>query len=384
MAFPDVTICIPAWQAETFIDETLWCARRQTCANIRILVSIDRSEDRTEEICRRHAREDSRVDVVAHASRLGWSGNVNYLLDQVSSDYYFVYFHDDFIAPTYTEVLLARLRQHPESACAQCDVLNVSPDGRRLVTAGRDHAGPVVDRLVACLLDPWAGFALRGLMRRSIVGAVRYPVPSALAFNAHMPFLLSIFAAGPVLHVPRVLYWRPSRRSSGVERRWERASIDELVSDQAANASACLAVVASVGVSAEAREVLEYAVQLIVMRALRACESRRRARTLTPSSAVSPAFRFEVPPAGLRRQSRDTQRLVLGGHRMIGLRETWWHFQRGNVADGIRRLVTLGVSESAIGVAAWSVERGVRAARARRAGVPPFLQQRLERAQADR
>jgi hypothetical protein len=221
-------------------------------------------------------------------------------------------------------------------------------------------------------------------MRRPIVGSVRYPVPSALAFNAHMPFLLGIFAAGPVLHVPQVLYWRPSGRSSGVERRWERASIEELVSDQAANASACLAVVAGVGVSAEAREVLEYAVQLIVMRALRACESRRRARTLTPSSAVSPAFRFEVPPAGLRRQSPDTQRLVLGGHRMIGLREAWWHFQRRSVTDGIRRLVTLGIGESAIQVAAWSVERGVRAARARRSGVPPFLQRRLERAQADR
>jgi hypothetical protein len=69
---------------------------------------------------------------------------------------------------------------------------------------------------------------------------------------------------------------------------------------------------------------------------------------------------------------------------MIGLREAWWHFQRRSVADGIRRLVTLGVGESAIGAAAWSIERGVRAARARRASVPPFLQRRLERAQADR
>jgi hypothetical protein len=382
MSSPEVTVCIPAWQAEPFIDETLWCARRQTHANIRILVSIDRSEDRTQEICHRHAKEDSRVDVVAHVERLGWSGNVNYLLDQVSSDYYFVYFHDDFIARTYTEVLLARLRQEPESACAQCDVLNVGPDGRRLLTAGRDYTGSAADRVVACLLDPSAGFALRGLMRKSIVGHVRYPVPSALAFNAHMPFLLGIFAAGAVLHVPEVLYWRPSRRSSGVERRWERASINELVSDQAANASACLAAVANVRASVEAREILEYAVQLIVMRSLRASETRRRAATLTPPSAVSPAFRFEVPPTGVSRQERDTRRLLLQSHRLIGLWEAWWHLQGGSLLSGIRRLIGLGVGESAIGLATWSFERGVRGVRTWRAKVPAFLQRRLD-AQAE-
>ena len=44
-----VTVCIPAYQAEAFIDRTLRCARAQTHEAQRILVAIDRSEDGTED-----------------------------------------------------------------------------------------------------------------------------------------------------------------------------------------------------------------------------------------------------------------------------------------------------------------------------------------------
>ena len=50
---PDVTICIPAWQAADFIERTLRCARSQTYEDIHILVSVDQCEDATVEICNR-------------------------------------------------------------------------------------------------------------------------------------------------------------------------------------------------------------------------------------------------------------------------------------------------------------------------------------------
>ena len=50
-----VSVCIPAYEAEEFIDRTLRCARAQTLQDIRILVSIDVSGDDTESVCRAHA-----------------------------------------------------------------------------------------------------------------------------------------------------------------------------------------------------------------------------------------------------------------------------------------------------------------------------------------
>ena len=70
----EVTVCIPAWQAEPFIDRTLGCARKQTHSRLRILVSIDASDDATAEICQAHAEldpADHRVRAKGKAG-LGW------------------------------------------------------------------------------------------------------------------------------------------------------------------------------------------------------------------------------------------------------------------------------------------------------------------------
>ena len=75
-AADEVSILIPAYMAEEFIDRTMLFARGQTYRNVRILVSIDVSTDATAAIVERHVAEDDRVSVVAHDERLGWAGNV--------------------------------------------------------------------------------------------------------------------------------------------------------------------------------------------------------------------------------------------------------------------------------------------------------------------
>lgn len=99
MAPARVNVCIPAYEAEEFIDRTLRCARAQTFEDIRILVSIDVSADDTEGVCRTHAAEDERVEVLAQPRRLGWAGNVNFLLERAGGEFAFLYFHDDLIEP---------------------------------------------------------------------------------------------------------------------------------------------------------------------------------------------------------------------------------------------------------------------------------------------
>lgn len=75
-----VTVCIPTYQSESFIERTLSCARNQTYRNLRILVSVDLSEDSTVQICEKHAKEDSRIEVTIQKERLGWSQNTNITL----------------------------------------------------------------------------------------------------------------------------------------------------------------------------------------------------------------------------------------------------------------------------------------------------------------
>src|SRR3954468_11575177 len=152
MSVAGVTICIPTWQAEPFIERTLLCARAQTHKNVRILVSVDQSTDATETICRNQAKEDSRLDVRVQKERLGWSENANYLLDLVDTEFCFLYFHDDIIEPVYTERLRQALLQNPAAQSSHCDVAYFGD--KEGLSAGNNYDGTAAERLIHLLVAP--------------------------------------------------------------------------------------------------------------------------------------------------------------------------------------------------------------------------------------
>ena len=60
-----VTICVPAYNAQSTLDETLWSIRRQTFANFEAIVVDDGSVDDTAEIAAAHARADERIKLIS-------------------------------------------------------------------------------------------------------------------------------------------------------------------------------------------------------------------------------------------------------------------------------------------------------------------------------
>jgi len=179
----DVTICIPTWQAEPFIERTLACARAQTYDRIRILVSVDRCDDATEAICRNQAAQDSRIDVRVQEERLGWSRNAHFLLDQVDTEFCFLYFHDDIIEPTYTERLLAALVDSPDAKSAHCDLERFGT--QRAIDPGCTYEGTAAERLVRLLVGPVKGALLRSMLRSELLAKPSdFPLSRAIASGA--------------------------------------------------------------------------------------------------------------------------------------------------------------------------------------------------------
>lgn len=251
---PDVTVCIPAYQAAEFIDRTLRCARAQTHDALRIAVSIDLSEDETEQVCLRHAREDSRVEVHAHRERLGWAGNVNHLLEQVQTEFAFVYFHDDLIEPTYVERLLAALRERPDAGSANCDVQYFGRVDRRL--RGHGYEGPAAERLLAYMVLEERDPLERSMIRMAISGHLRLPAGSGTAFEANLPYLMALVAAGPVLHVDEPLYRRWHLRGGGLTDAWRTLPLEDVLRGHRANAEAARRVIDDLEPSEAQRECL--------------------------------------------------------------------------------------------------------------------------------
>ena len=347
MAQPQVTIGIPTWQAEPFIDKTIGYARNQTYPDIRILVAVDRSDDRTADICRRHASEDGRVQVVVHRERLGWAANANTLLDAMDSEYFFLYPHDDILDRTYTERLLGALRRRPDAASAQCDVLSVGPSGAQYISRGRTHEGTVSERIIASLVAARHGAPLRSLIRREACGAgVRFPPTSRLGFNAHVAFQLELFAAGPSLHLPAILYWRPHERRGGLTDSWAKrtVSVADVVSDQRANAAQCLRRIDACDVPVVEHTLMRFAVYVRLLTDVRSFESRRRTASLVEPQVISAAFDFRGIPSAVHDQPREIQEWLTAAYVNLVRKESLHHLRRGDMrtATAVWGRVTLG------------------------------------------
>jgi hypothetical protein len=297
---PDVTLCIPAWQAAEFIDRTLRCARDQTHGALRILVSVDRSEDATEDICRRHARADGRVEVHAHRERLGWARNANFLLDRADTEFAGIYFHDDVIEPTYVERLVAALHGRPDAASAHCDVAHFG--GGERPAAGHAYEGPAWQRLLTHLVAEQKGALERSMLRTDLAGEqVRVSTgPISGAFAQH-PFMMRMVAAGPALRVPEMLYRRWASRRGGLTDGWLSLPFEEIVEGHRTTAEDGVRIIDALDPSPEERESLLFGLFVFVTGRLRRAEIRHDAPSLYPADRLVPEFAGMSMPAAVDR-----------------------------------------------------------------------------------
>lgn len=219
----EVSVLIPAYNAESFIRRTLLFASGQTATNIRIIVSVDLSDDQTQGICSQLAETDPRITVLGSAKRLGWGGNVNRLIEAVDTEFFFIYFHDDIIAPQYVDVLRGRLIDAPEAASAHC---SVETFGNRFRTNhAEDYAGSIPERLVQLWAPKHRGMPLRSMIRTDSVDK-KFRLPDDPDGITHQEaFLARLVAAGPALGLKENLYlhWL---RDEGLTGGWRRRGYD--------------------------------------------------------------------------------------------------------------------------------------------------------------
>ena len=144
-----VSVVIPAFDAEAWIDETIRSVRAQTHSALEIIIVDDGSRDATVELARRHAAADPRIRIieqanagVAAARNTGWRSASADLIAFVDAD--------DLWAVTKIERQVEALdRAGPEAGLAYCWYLSIDADSN---VTGRDECprfeGQVFEQLL--------------------------------------------------------------------------------------------------------------------------------------------------------------------------------------------------------------------------------------------
>ena len=120
---PRLSIGLPVYNGEDFLAESLDSLLGQTYEDFELIISDNASTDGTADICRRYAKQDSRIRYIRQPRNLGCAPNHNVLVQYARGELFKWVSHDDL----YGRELIER-----------CD------RGARRVPAG--HPGQLLDR----------------------------------------------------------------------------------------------------------------------------------------------------------------------------------------------------------------------------------------------
>lgn len=209
---PLVSIGMPVYNEQAFIDLSLASLREQTYPNLEIIVCDNASTDDTLAICRRHAEQDARIRIEVAPQNRGVTANFRHA-EQLAQGAYFMWgCGHDLWSPGLVQECVDLLEANPQATLAYASSDWIGADGARLDrkagwydTQGLSAAG----RFYTVL---WGNMhPVLGLLRTS---ALRTHGPIPPIVGGDLVFLTRMALHGDFLHA-RGAKW--SRREFRVE-----------------------------------------------------------------------------------------------------------------------------------------------------------------------
>ena len=107
MSGPLVSIVVPVYNVESYIEECLQSVCSQTYENLEIICVDDVGNDRSMDVVRSFAVKDCRIKIIEHDKNKGLAEARNTGLEHVSGDYVFFLDSDDWLVDDAIEKLLS-------------------------------------------------------------------------------------------------------------------------------------------------------------------------------------------------------------------------------------------------------------------------------------
>ena len=109
---PKITIGLPAYNAEKFMDKTISSILNQTWRDFELIISDNASTDKTSEICKKFERIDSRINFFKQEKNMGPYWNFNFVLEKAQGEYFVWFATDDEHENTFLEKNLKILEEN--------------------------------------------------------------------------------------------------------------------------------------------------------------------------------------------------------------------------------------------------------------------------------
>lgn len=126
-----VTICIPTYNAEKTLGETLDSVLDQSYSDIQVKIFDNASTDKTVQLALARAKTDPRIQVFENSQNVGAERNFDRCLKAAEGDYTAIYHSDDVYENTIVEKQVAFLDAHAECAAVATQAVYIDGDDNR-------------------------------------------------------------------------------------------------------------------------------------------------------------------------------------------------------------------------------------------------------------
>ena len=179
---PLVSVGVPVFNGERFLESTVRSLLDQDYPELEIIISDNASTDATPDICSRLAAEDARIQVHRHPENRGAAFNWNFVLSRARGPYFKWASDNDRYHPAFVSRCTEVLENQPDVVLCYARTVLVDGDDREIETDHRDQ--PIVhdraaDRFAAIMNHRNLNNAQSGVIRLEVLrrtrGERRYP-----------------------------------------------------------------------------------------------------------------------------------------------------------------------------------------------------------------
>lgn len=164
-----VSVCIPAYNNEGYIKDTIESVLHQTYQNIEVVVVDDCSRDHTVDVVK--SIEDPRIKLYCNEKNLGMTGNWNRCLELANGEFVKLICADDMIDRNAIELEAKAMQEHPTANLVESDTRLVDINGKKTGAFKRYPKSGLVDgkKLArkSLILKNFYGAPVNNLIRKS-------------------------------------------------------------------------------------------------------------------------------------------------------------------------------------------------------------------------
>lgn len=225
MEQPLISIIVPVYNTEQYLDKCVDSIVNQTYTNLEIILIDDGSPDNCGAICDEYAKKDSRIKVI-HKSNGGLSSARNAGLDVANGNYITFVDSDDMVESQMYEKMMENIQlTHVDICMCGCKIVN--EQGDLLLEDNFKNKVYNIDEIIKDIILPLKTASWNKLFSKEIIGFVRFP--EGKIHGEDLIFILKCLTSKTTISTINGAYYRYIKHPSSITTsKFSNRSFDEV------------------------------------------------------------------------------------------------------------------------------------------------------------